>query len=263
MKIYLDLIFFMNFFYDLLLLICVDNILKRKRKLIYHLISSFIGSLSIITLFLKVSNTILLIIKVIVSIIMCLISFSFISFKHFINNILYLYMCSIILAGFLMFINNTFSYDHIGLVFINNGYSINYFILLFISPIILFFYYKSNKNLKKTYNLYYSIDIYFNDLKINCLAYLDSGNNLIDPTSKKGIIIVNNKLLTDIHNIRDPIYVPYSTVSGKALMKCYKPSFIMINNKKVYNYLIGEVDYQFKDGIKALLNSKLMEDNYV
>ena len=46
-------------------------------------------------------------------------------------------------------------------------------------------------------------------------------------------------------------------------MKCYKPSYIVINNKKIYNYLIGETNMEFKDGIKALLNNNLRKDNYV
>ena len=44
------------------------------------------------------------------------------------------------------------------------------------------------------------------------------------------------------------------------LMKCYKPSYIEINNKKYKNFLIVIIDYNFSDGVEALLNNCLMED---
>ena len=262
MVIYLDLIFFINFFYDFLLMLTVSFILKRKRKIIYHLLSALVGSLSIFLLFLNINEIIIFILKIITSLIMCLISFKYINFKYTLNNMIYLYMCSIILAGFLYFLNITFSYDHIGIVFFNK-YSINYILLIIIAPIILYLYYKSSKSLKNKYNDYYNISIYFDDIEIKCLAFFDNGNSLKDPISKKGVILLNNKRLNNIYNIRDPIYVPCNTISGSSLIKCYKPSYIVINNKKIYNYLIGEVSYKFSDGIECLLNSKLKEDNYV
>ena len=46
MIVYLDLIFFMNFFYDLLLLMTVSVVLKRNRKVVYHIISAVFGASS-------------------------------------------------------------------------------------------------------------------------------------------------------------------------------------------------------------------------
>ncbi len=263
MIVYLDLIFFMNFFYDLLLLMTVSVVLKRKRKLRYHLISALFGALSIFLLFLNINSFVLFTIKIIISIIMCLISFGFISIRYSLNNILYLYMCSFILAGFLYLVDIETSYDHEGIIFFFNGINPNCLLLILLSPIILFLYYRSSKKLKDTYSLYYNVNICFDNVCLNCLAFLDSGNNLLDPITHKGIIIVNKKKLTGIVNIRAPVYVPYQTINGHNLMKCYKPSYIIINNHKIYNYLIGESEYSFSDGIDCLLNYKLKEDNYV
>lgn len=263
MTVYLDLIFFMNFFYDLLIILTVSITLKRKKKFYRHLISAFIGALSIFLLFLNINSTILFILKVLVSILMCIISFGFVSFRYTFNNILYLYMVSAILAGFLYFVDYEVSHDNIGIIFFYNGNNPNYILLLILSPIILGFYIYSSKKLKNTYSLYYNIEIYFDSICIKCLALFDNGNSLKDPITRKSIIIVNRKKLSKIVNIRSPVYVPYQTVSGSSLMKCYKPSYIIINNKKIYNYLIGESNYRFSDGVDCLLNVKLMEDNYV
>ena len=263
MTIYIDLIFFINFAYDFLLLLTVGIILKRKVKIYRHIISAVVGGLSIFLLFLPWNDIVLFFLKVLVSVIMCLISFKYISLRYTFNNLCYLYMCSIILAGFLYYLDLEFSYNHEGLIFFFSGVSINYILLLIIAPIILFFYIYSSKKLKSTYNLYYHIDICFDDLVISCLALFDNGNSLKDPLTGKPVIILDKKLLKGVHHIRSPMYIPYNTVSGSSIMKCYKPSYLIINNQKIYNYLIGESNYKFSDGVECILNVKLMEDNYV
>lgn len=263
MTVYVDLIFFINFFYDLLLMLTVSSVLKRRVKFYRHLLSAFLGAVSLGLLFINTSNFILFIMKILISIGMCLVSFNYISLRYTFNNLTYLYMASVILAGFLYFLNVEFSYAHVGMLFIFEGMSINYIVLLIIAPVILFYYLWSNKKIKNTYSLYYHVDIVFDEQKISCLALFDNGNSLKDPVSGKAVIIVSPKLLKGIYNIRSPIYVPYSTVSGSALMRCFKPSFIMLNNHKIYNYLVGESNYRFNDGINCILNIKLLEDNYV
>ena len=46
-------------------------------------------------------------------------------------------------------------------------------------------------------------------------------------------------------------------------MKCFKSSYIILNDKKIYNYLIGESSIKFSDGVECLLNKSLKEDGYV
>ena len=263
MTIYVDLIFFVNFSYDFLLLLTVGNVLKRKVKLYRYLISAVIGGLSILLLFLPWNGLLLFLLKIVTSVIMCLISFKFISLRYTFINLLYLYMCSVILAGFLYYLDIEFSYKHSGLLFFFNGISINYILLMIIAPIVLSVYIYTSKKLKSTYNMYYHLTIYVDNQKINCLALFDNGNSLKDPVTGKSVIIVNKKLLRSIVHIRDPMFVPFNTVSGSGIMKCYKPSYIILNNIKIYNYLIGESECKFSDGVECILNVKLLEDKYV
>lgn len=263
MTIYVDLIFFINFAYDFLLILTVSIILKRKRKLRNYILSALIGALSICLLFFNINSILLFTLKFLTSVIMCLIAFGFISINYTINNLAYLYMTSTILAGFLYFLNNEFSYKHEGLVFFFNGLSINYILLLIIAPIILVAYIYTSKKLKSTYNQYYHIEIVFDKVHLKALSLMDTGNHLIDPITKKGVIILNKRLLKEVYNIRSPVYVIYKTVADEGLMKCFKPSYILLNNQKIYNYLIGESMTKFADGVDCLLNAKLMEENYV
>ena len=252
MTVYIDLVCIINFIYDFLILLTVSFILKRNRKIYYYILSSLIGVLSIFLLFLKINNIVLFLLKILISVIMVIVAFGYKSIKYTISNIIYFYMTSIILAGFLYLIKGN-----------SSNFNLNYIVLLIIGPIILFIYYKSNKKLKNTYSDYYKIKIVFDNIEYNLVSFYDNGNNLKDPISRKSIIIVENSRLEKIYNIRSPVYVPVITVKGTHLMKCFKPSYIILNDKKIYNYLIGESSIKFSDGVECLLNKSLKEDGYV
>lgn len=252
MTVYIDLVCIINFIYDFLILLTVSFTLKRNRKIYYYILSSLIGVLSIFLLFLKINNIILFLLKILISINMVVVAFGYKSIKYTISNIIYFYMTSIILAGFLYLIKGN-----------SSNFNLNYIVLLIIGPIILFIYYKSNKKLKNTYSDYYKIKIVFDNIEYNLVSFYDNGNNLKDPISRKSIIIVENSRLEKIYNIRSPVYVPVITVKGTHLMKCFKPSYIILNDKKIYNYLIGESSIKFSDGVECLLNKSLKEDGYV
>lgn len=252
MTVYIDLVCIINFIYDFLILLTVSFTLKRNRKIYYYILSSLIGVLSIFLLFLKINNIVLFLLKILISIIMVIVAFGYKSIKYTISNIIYFYMTSIILAGFLYLIKGN-----------NSNFNLNYIVLLIIGPIILFIYYKSNKKLKNTYSDYYKIKIVFDNVEYNLVSFYDNGNILKDPISRKSIIIVGNSRLEKIYNIRSPVYVPVITVKGTHLMKCFKPSYIILNDKKIYNYLIGESSIKFSDGVECLLNKSLKEDGYV
>lgn len=238
MKIYIDYVLLINFFFDFLILLTVSIILKRNRKLYRIILGSLIGSLSVLILFLNISNISLFLFKLLISIMMIITAFGC---KDFMKNFLYLYFVSIILGGFLYFINNTFSYKVEGLLFINNGFSINLILLFLISPIIIYIYIKENKLHKKINNLHIVTIKYLNKT-YTYSAYLDTGNNLYDPYFHKPVCILYDSKI-DIKNI---IYIPYNTLSETGMLKGFKVEEMIIDNKDVYkNVLIGISDNKF------------------
>ena len=262
MRIYLDLVFLLNFSYDFLILMTVSLTLKRHSKLIRLFLGAFLGSLSLILLFLPFPKIILFFLKILVSLFMLLISFKYKDLKYTLNNILYLYMISITLGGFLYYLNNEFSYKNKGLVFYFDGLSPNYILLLIIAPIILFLYYFDHKKMLSTYNLNYEVKIVFKDNKeLICEGFIDSGNKLKDPLTHKYIILIEDYLLKDyIHN-KNPIYVPYKALNKTGIIPCYQIKYLIINEHKFINYLVGLSHDKFNlEGINCLLNYKLMED---
>ncbi len=256
--IYLDLIFLLNFAYDFLLLLTTGITLKRIIYVRRLILASTLGASSIFLLFLKLNNIELLIIKVLVSIIMLIIAYSYNNIKYFINNVIYLYMCSIILAGFLYYLSIEFSYKQDGLFYYFDNYNINYILLLILAPIILLLYYIHLKKIKILLNLNHKVNIVFkNNTALRVNGYIDSGNKLKDPITNKYIIIVD----TDVYNNKDPIYVPFKGVNKNGLLKCFPLKYIEINGKQYNNYLLGVSDDKIiLDGSNCILNYKLLED---
>lgn len=256
MTIYLDLIFFLNFFFDFLLLLSVSILLRRNSKIIDLLLGSIVGSLSIFLLFIKLNSISLFFLKIIISILMILITFKYKNIKWTLLNLLYLYTSSIFLGGFLYFINLELSYKQIGLIFINKGISINFIFLIIFSPIIIYIYLKQGKKLKNQYANYYKVLLYNKNKTIPLTAYLDTGNQLIDPYFNKPIILINKGLVNlKKHKL---VYIPYNGINGEGMLKGFYTKILIKNKKK--KVLVGVLKKNILiDGINCLIQTKLLE----
>ena len=261
MKIYVDVILILNFLLDRLLLIGVSILLKRNKPLKRLIIGALIGSISILFLFISISSLELFLVKIIISIIMILISFGYKNIKYFISNLSYLYLLSIILGGFLYFINDTLSYKNTGLIFYHNSFSINIILVLILSPVIIYIYIKSQNKIKYDYSKIYKVEITFlNGKNIVLNGFLDTGNSLIDPYKKRPIILIEKSILKDYKP--RCILVPCYTVNKKSMLSCFKIKKISINDKKIKKEcLVGISDNNFKlEDAKILLNKNILKE---
>lgn len=262
MKLYIDLILILNFFIDFILLLSVSIVLRRNSSFYRIILSSFLASFSTFLLFIKINSIELFFIKLVISIFMILIAFGFKNIKYFITNFLFLYINSIVLGGFIYFINLQFSTYTKGLIFINNGFSINFVFLIIFSPIIIYIYIRQIKKLKNNYSNYYEVDLYINKKIKKCTGYLDTGNNLVDPITNKPVILINKKSLD--YNPKNFMLVPFKGINNNGLLKCIKLSKIEIKGCGVYkNLLLGIIEDNYKfDGVDIILNKKIMEEIY-
>lgn len=259
MKVYIDLVIFLNIMFDYLLLTTTSYILKRNVSFKKILIGSLVGGLSILFLFIKLNSFTLFIFKIVVSVLMILSTFGYKDFKSFINNIIYLYLSSIVLGGALYLINNEFNYKNYGLLFSTNKFSLNIIILILISPIILFIYYKETKKLKLEFQNKYKVDMYYKNRKYRFNAFLDTGNKLKDPYKKRPIILIYSDKIKSSYE--DSILVPYKTVSGNGILKCIVADKIVIGgNYVLMNPLIGLSKEKFNmESVNMILNSETIE----
>ena len=257
MKIYLDMIFMLNFCFDFILLLSVSIVLRRNISIKRLLLGSTLGGLSIFVLFMKINSFELFLIKFVISLLMLLVTFKYKDLKYTLRNLGFLYINSILLGGFLYFLNIQFSYKQEGLVFYHNGLSINFIFLIIISPIIIYIYIRQAKSLKNTYSLYHKVNIYFNNKVYKVNGFLDTGNKLKDPITNKPVIILKDNI---IKNINDYYLIPYTTIKENGLIKCIKVDKIEISDVGTKeNVLVGFIKNLKMEGIDCILNTTIME----
>ena len=255
MKIYLDLVFLLNFFFDFILLFATSKVLKNIIKLKRLLLGSLVASTSIFLLFIELNSLSLFFLKLIISFFIILVTYGK---RNFLKNISYFYLISIILGGTLYLLNISFNYKNKGILFINNGLSINLILTIIVTPIIIFSYVKEVLLYKNTYGNIYEVVISMNNKKYRLKALLDTGNQLVDPYKKRSVILINNNINIEEDNY---ILVPFKALNTKGLIKCFKPTSVTIGNKEFTNCLIGLSKDTFSlNDIDCILPNKFKED---
>ncbi len=242
-RIYIDLVILFNYLFDLFLLLSVNYILRRNVSKIRLFLGPLLGELSILVLFI---NNILIInlVKVLLSLLIVLVTFGYKDREYFEKNVIYFYIVSIVMGG--------------GIYFLKNQFKIPYMVIIVIG---LFLFYKSIKSLKylkSNYSNYYEMKIFFDDNNyVNVRAYLDTGNKLVDPYTKKDIILLDKNRIKDVNNY---IYVPYNSLNNNGLLKCIRGLKIEIDNKINTSFLIGiSEDKIMMDGVDCVISTNIME----
>ena len=83
---------------------------------------------------------------------------------------------------------------------------------------------------------------------------MDTGNNLIDPVTRKKVIIINKKVDEDF------MLVPYKTINNESLIKCFKPKRVFIDGiGERKDVLVGVINKKFV-GFNCLLNNELLKE---
>ena len=234
MSIYYEEVFILNFLLDFMILYGTKRILKRNNKIVRLIISSIIGSFTTFLLFVNISDLLLLILKIIISIILVIIAFGY---RNIIKNTIYFYLLSIIIGGsaYLLNINNVF-------------------FLVISSFIVIVVLIKEFLSYKEIYSNKYLVNIIINKKKYCFEGFIDTGNRLIDPISKKSVVLVNLNIDSDRF-----IYVPYKALNYNGVIKCIKPDKLIINNKE-FDCLIGISKDKFNLEENCILPNKIKEE---
>lgn len=255
MKVYLDLVFIINFFFDFILLYGTSKILKRIVSLKRLFLGSLVGTFSLIFLYLPLTSFKLFILKVLLSITIILVTFGK---KNIIQNISYFYILSIILGGTLYLFDISVAYKNTGILFIKNGYVLNIVLIIIVTPLIIYLYVKEHLKYKNKISNKYQVEIKINENEYILEAILDTGNNLTDPYKKRPIILIDEKIKPKRKKI---IYVPYKALNTQGVIPCILPDKVIINNKEFKNILIGLSTDKFSlNGVSCILPNKLKED---
>ncbi len=239
--IYIDELIILNFIIDFLILKTTSSILKLNVKNSRLIISSIVGEISLLYLFINLNNIELTLFKILIGVIMNFISFGYINLKEFLKNLLYFYMFSFFLGGTLYYLK------------IESLVKYKYYLILI--PLIMNILKKLTYNLKNVMKLRHKVTIYLKNGNILYLnGYMDTGNRLVEPYTNKNVIIINK-------DIKEKFFlVPFKTIENSSLLKCFVPKKVYIDGIGERNdIVVGVINKKF-NGFNCLLNYNLMEE---
>lgn len=202
MTIYLDIVIIENLIMNYIILYATSIIAKKKIKQTRAFIASIIGTIYVIMLYItKLPIYSSIISKIILSIIMVYIMFKPESIKMLINNILLFYLTSFVFGGASTALIYLIKPEEI---LMKNGVFLGTYTLktvflggvmgLFL--IVITFNIVRSKITKK--DMFYNIEIYLEDKKVETKAMIDTGNLLKEPITNIPVIIVEHTLLYDV-----------------------------------------------------------------
>ncbi len=257
MKVYVDLLLLFNFLIDLLLLLSVASILKRKVNFYRVVSGAFLGSFSVFCLFLPISNLSLLGVKLLFSVGMILLTFPYQNFRYLLKNLGYFYFASITLGGIIYLWNTTFSFGGVKTSFISNSYQLNFLGMLFLAPIAIAYYVRKMKTMQENYHFYQKVWMVVGKQSVSGVGYIDSGNSLM--YKRKPVILASKNLVLPPSSL----YIPYQTASGVGLLPCYPIRELTIEGRSWKNLYLGIMDRNITmDGVDFLLHKTMIGECY-
>lgn len=241
MKIYIEIVFLLNFLLDFMILYGTKRLLKINKSIYRIILGSLIGMMITFIINIKINSFELFFVKIIFSFIMISTSFGF---RNILKNMFYFYLISIILGGFLYLFN------------INSSFYTNIVLLIIISPIVIYFtIYELIKHKLDICNKYF-VTIFYRNKKYKLEGFIDTGNKLKSNYSSKSVILVNLSI-----PYKRVIFVPYKAINKEGIIPCIMPDKIIINNKEINNCLVGLVKDKFNIGdCNCILPNKLREE---
>lgn len=196
MVIYVDVLIFINFIIDYILLKLTSIILQACCKTWRMIVGSLVASLFSLYIFLPAQNTYIdLIFRLICSLVTVLISFGYRNVKYFIRNVALFYILTFLFAGIIYFTQMIKPNSNINL---NNGvvyFNISPVILITLSFVIYIVVLIIKKISAKTAPLAqrYDIILKFDNRSVSVTAMVDTGHTLKDIYNDNLMIIIDKK----------------------------------------------------------------------
>ena len=89
------------------------------------------------------------------------------------------------------------------------------------------------KNYMRMQKGIYSVELIYRGNRMQAQAFYDSGNQLIDPYTKKGVHIVSEKLSKNICNLDKPVYIPYQALGNEeGVLEVYYIEELILEGEK-------------------------------
>lgn len=273
MVIYLDVLWLLNFLFDLMLLMLTNYLIRGNSPLLRLVLSAVFAALIVpIHIYFPTSFFSSSFGKVIYSVGIILIGFRFLTIFHFLKVFLMFYFITFTLGGGLIALYFLIEPTFISQTSIRTpfGHPISWLFLLITFPIVSIFLKRTMDDYqlnKINYDGLCNVEVFFSERSFITTGFIDSGNQLVDPLTKYPVIICDEVFLKQWFTIKDwqlfrqayeqidltvipeswsnKIHmIPYRGVTGKqSFLLAIKPDWITITyndeNILVENVLIG------------------------
>lgn len=202
MTIYIDLIFFENIIMNSIIIYATSIIIKQKPKILRVLISSIIGAIYSIALYItnyKIYTSIFS--KIILSIIMMYVAFKPSNLKKLFKQVLILYLTSFVFGGVALNLIYFLKPENIS---IKNGLFTGEYALkvIMLGALVALIIVKISIKIIKTKitpkDMYCKIKMKINEKQIETNAMIDTGNLVKEPITNTPVVIVESSLLEGI-----------------------------------------------------------------
>lgn len=283
MEIVVEYILVDNIIINYLIILLSKKILKLQITVWKAVLSSVIGATFALLLPIMILPTyILLPLKFILGFLMVLIAFPYSNLKKTLTYFLVFILMTGLMGGVCFVVIYMFSGNlSTNMLFYSAPIPIGLILLIcsvttyFVSSLIKLFYRKKREN-----NFIYEAIIINNGKKVKINAFLDSGNTLIDPVSKKPVIIISYPLFNKLYNlpleqiimkkvtsenIKNSHYISFDTVGKSSCMLVFEIEEIKILISKaqvrsIENVLLG---LSFANISKIFYCDALLHPDYV
>lgn len=242
---YIEELIILDYIFDFIILFSINLILKNNISLKRLLLGSLYSLLLIPLIFIKLPNIINILIRLLFGLSMVIVTFKYKNISYTMRNLIFLYMISTLIAGFLYYLSLEINYHIILIVLVPFYLYLIYFML------------KQERRIKK-YLFDLEITIKNHNIKLN--SYLDTGNSVKDYVLKNRMIIVSKPVLNHLLDNELFYYINIHTINGNELIRCYKVDEIKVNNNIINKCVIGVTNNLNNTLYDALLPNYLEEE---
>lgn len=274
MAVYVDVLLLINLLVDYFLLSLTARLLKKKTSVLRLVLSSLLGALSSLYIFLPQMNIVFeVLIKVAVCGLMTLIGFNSTSLKGFLRSLSVLVAVTFGYAGFMiafwytfkpsgMIINNSVVYFNVSPLFLIAFSVVAYLIISIVKKVT-----EKNCDFAKVCE----IEVFAEGKSAALKAIIDTGNSVEDMFSLSEVIVVDESVLYELFDDYptsknlDNRYraLPLSTVSGAGLLNGYRcdTANVIYNGKKIQliKPILAISKAKLNDGYNSIINPKILE----
>ncbi len=280
--VYVDVLISLNILFTYLFLVCTRMFLKTPTNKIGVAISSLLGGLSSLLIYVDLLNNVFsVIIKIFLGAVLVLIAFIPKTRKQFLKEFLVFNGITFLFGGGILALELTLHPKNIlylnGTVYFDMDLKYLIGSVFLIYGVFLLFDYILNK--LNTQKEIYKLKIIFRNTEVTLNGYLDSGNALQDGLTGRPVGVGSLKALSPLFTYEELSFlksddmvnipcglkgkirvIPYKTVGDTSLLVGFIPDKVYLNDKEIPKICVAIAKEDFSsDGYDILLNKSMTE----